>query len=84
MKKYKFHMIFVFIFMLMSVFANVQGTLFIQTLIDDYITPMIGQPNPDFTPLLMAIARVAIFYILGAAATFAYSKIITSFKRFYK
>ena len=76
MKKYKFHMIFVFIFMLMSVFANVQGTLFIQTLIDDYITPMIGQPNPDFTPLLMAIARVAIFYILGAAATFAYSKIM--------
>ena len=76
MKKYKFHMIVVFIFMLLSVFANVQGTLFIQTLIDDYITPMIGQPNPDFTPLLMAIAKVAIFYILGAAATFAYSKIM--------
>ncbi|MGN0450186.1 MAG: ABC transporter ATP-binding protein [Ruminococcus sp.] len=76
MKKYKFHMIFVFIFMLLSVFANVQGTLFIQTLIDDYITPMIGQPNPDFTPLLMAIAKVAVFYILGAAATFAYSKIM--------
>lgn len=76
MKKYKFHMIFVFIFMLLSVFANVQGTLFIQRLIDDYINPMIGQPNPDFTPLLMAIARVAIFYILGAAATFAYSKIM--------
>ena len=76
MKKYKFHMIFVFIFILMSVFANVQGTLFIQTLIDDYITPMIGQSNPDFTPLLMAIARVAVFYLLGAAATFAYSKIM--------
>ncbi|WP_294908888.1 ABC transporter ATP-binding protein [uncultured Ruminococcus sp.] len=76
MKKYKFHMIFVFIFMLLSVFANVQGTLFIQKLIDDYINPMIGQPNPDFTPLLMAIAKVAIFYILGAAATFAYSKIM--------
>ena len=76
MKKYKFHMIFVFIFILLSVFANVQGTLFIQTLIDDYITPMIGQPNPDFTPLLIAIARVAVFYLLGAGATFAYSKIM--------
>lgn len=76
MKKYKFHMIFVFIFILLSVFANVQGTLFIQTLIDDYITPMIGQPTPDFTPLLMAIARVAVFYLLGAGATFAYSKIM--------
>lgn len=76
MKKYKFHMIFVFIFILLSVFANVQGTLFIQTLIDDYITPMIGQPNPDFNPLLIAIARVAVFYLLGAGATFAYSKIM--------
>ncbi len=76
MKKYKFHMIFVFIFILLSVFANVQGTLFIQTLIDDYITPMIGRLNPDFTPLLMAIARVAVFYLLGAGATFAYSKIM--------
>lgn len=76
MKKYKFHMIFVFIFILLSVFANVQGTLFIQKLIDDYINPMIGQPNPDFTPLLTAIARVAIFYLLGAAASYAYSKIM--------
>jgi ATP-binding cassette subfamily B protein len=76
MKKYKFHMIFVFIFILLSVFANVQGTLFIQTLIDDYINPMIGQPNHDFTPLLMAIAKVAIFYLLGAAASYAYSKIM--------
>ena len=39
--------------------------LFIQTLIDDYINPMIGQLHPDFTPLLMAIVKVAIFYLLG-------------------
>lgn len=76
MKKYKFHMIFVFLFILLSVFANVQGTLFIQTLIDDYINPLIGQPNPDFAPLLMAISKVAVFYLLGAAATYAYSKIM--------
>ena len=76
MKKYKFHMIFVFLFILLSVFANVQGTLFIQTLIDDYINPLIGQPNPNFTPLLMAISKVAVFYLLGAAATYAYSKIM--------
>ena len=76
MKKYKFHMVLVFVCIVASVFANVQGTLFIQTLIDDYIKPMIGQPNPDFAPLLAAIARVAVFYLLGAGATFAYSKIM--------
>ncbi len=75
-KKYKVHMILVFVCILASVFANVQGTLFIQTLIDDYITPMIGQKNPDFTPLLMAILRVAVFYLLGAGSAYAYAKIM--------
>ena len=40
-KKYKFQMIIVFVCILISVLANVQGSLFIQNLIDDYITPMI-------------------------------------------
>ncbi len=76
LKQYKVHMIFVFICLIVSVFANVQGTLFIQTLIDDYITPMLSQPTPDFTPLLLAIARVACFYLIGAGATYAQSKIM--------
>lgn len=74
--KYKIHMICVFVMIVVGVFANVQGTLFIQRLIDDYIRPMIGQQNPDFTPLLMAILKVAIIYFLGAACTYAYSKIM--------
>lgn len=76
LKKYKFQMIIVFICIIVSVLASVQGTLFIQSLIDDYIVPMLGKPTPDFTPLLMAISRVAIFYFIGAAATFAQSKIM--------
>lgn len=76
MKRYKFHMIFVFICILVGVFANVQGTLFLQTLIDDYITPLIGSPNPDFMPLLMAIARVAVFYAIGAAAIYVQSRLM--------
>ncbi len=76
MKKYKFQMIIVFVCIIVSVLANVQGTLFIQSLIDDYIVPMLGKPNPDFTPLLSAILRVAIFYLIGAAATFTQSKIM--------
>lgn len=75
-KKYKIHMIIVFICIIVSVLANVQGTLFIQTLIDDYITPLIGAPNPDFAPLMLAIIRVAGFYLLGTLATFTYSKLM--------
>ncbi len=75
-KRYKIHMLFVLICIIVSVLANVQGTLFIQSLIDDYITPMLSQPTPDFTPLLMAIARVACFYLIGAATTYAQAKIM--------
>lgn len=75
-KNYKVHMIIVFICIIVSVLANVQGTLFIQSLIDDYITPLMNTSSPDFTPLLFAIARVAGFYLLGAASTFAYSKLM--------
>lgn len=75
-KNYKIHMIIVFICIIVSVLANVQGTLFIQSLIDDYITPLMNTSSPDFTSLLFAMARVAGFYLLGAASTFAYSKLM--------
>ena len=58
-----------------SVLANVQGTMFTRTLIDGYITPMVaqvkaGQANPDFSPLLHAMARVACFYAIGIGAAY--------------
>ena len=59
-----------------SVIANTQGTMFLQTLIDDYITPLIGKSTPDYAPLLGAISRVAVFYAIGVIATFTYNKIL--------
>ena len=76
MKRYKVQMIIVFACIIISVLASVQGTLFIQSLIDDYIVPMLSQPQPDFMPLMLAIARVAAFYLLGAAATYTQSRIM--------
>ena len=77
-KDYKFSMITVFVCIIISVLANVQGTMFIQTLIDDYITPMVQTSNPDFLPLAMAILRVAVFYLIGAFSTYAYSRIMVN------
>ena len=76
LKNYKLQLIAVFVFIIISVLANVQGTLFIQTLIDDYIAPLTKSDNPDFTPLAMAIFRVAGFYLIGAACTYAYNRIM--------
>ena len=73
MARYKFQFLFVLAAIAVSVFANLQGTLFMRTLIDSYIVPMISQANPDFGPLARAIGRVALFYAIGIAASFAQS-----------
>jgi ATP-binding cassette subfamily B protein len=43
-----------------SVYASLQGTMFMRTLIDSYILPLVGGQNPDYGPLAGAIGRVAI------------------------
>lgn len=70
------HIIIVVICILFGVFASLQGTLFMQTLIDSYIVPMIGQANPDFSGLAQAIFRVACFYALGALSAYIYNRIM--------
>lgn len=75
-KDYGVHYILVILFIFISVFANIQGTLFMQTLIDDYITPFLLTDTPDFTPLAQAIGRVAVFYGIGIVATFAQNRIM--------
>ena len=77
-RKYGFHFIMVLVFIVLSVVANIQGTLFMQTLIDDYIMPMIGQESPDFTSLLHEIVRVACFYLIGVGSTYAYNRIMVT------
>ena len=61
MKNYAVHCILVVICIFITVLASVQGTWFMQTLIDGYILPLIGQADPDFSGLLHAIMRVAVF-----------------------
>ena len=75
-KDYLIHWIIVFICIVTTVFASLQGTLFMKTLIDDYIKPMLLQQNPDYSPLAWAIGRVACFYLLGVIASFTQSRIM--------
>ena len=76
MKLYGLQMAVVVVLIFVGVLANVQGTMFMQTLIDDYIMPMLGQEHPDFGPLGAAIGRVACFYALGVASSFIYNQIM--------
>lgn len=81
--KYVFDMyggrlIIVFICIIISVVANLQGTMFMQVLIDDYIDPMVESGSKDFGPLIGAILMTATFYLIGISATFAYNRIMVN------
>ena len=78
LKDYKFHCISVVVLIIVSVLCNVQGTMFMKNLIDEYITPFLLSDNPNFTPLAHAIARVAVFYALGVLATFGYNRLMVN------
>ena len=78
MKNYAVHCILVVICIFITVLASVQGTWFMQTLIDGYILPLIGQADPDFSGLLHAIMRVAVFYLIGALASYIYTRIMVN------
>ncbi len=75
-RDYKYHCIFVAIFIFIASIANVRGTVFLKTLIDDYIKPCLGNANPNFTPLLIAILKMAGIYLLGALSNFLYNRIM--------
>ena len=77
-RTYKWHYIIVIVLICVGVLANVQGTLFQKSLIDDYIKPMLLTEKPDFSPLLEAMMRVAGFYLIGVVSTFTYNRIMVN------
>ena len=76
MHLYKFPVIGVLCCIFISVFAQVQGTLFMQTLIDGYITPMLLEKSNDFSGLIGAITRVSVFYAIGIIAIFLQNRMM--------
>ena len=77
-KGHKGQLIAVLICILVSAITGVAGSLFTQRLIDDYITPLLLSPSPVFTGLLQAILMMAVVYLAGTLAAFAYNRIMVS------
>ncbi|WP_130838123.1 ABC transporter ATP-binding protein [Lachnoclostridium sp. Marseille-P6806] len=78
---YPVYMIVVAVCIVVSVLANVQGTMFTRTLIDSYITPLREAAEAgravNYSPLLHAMARVAVFYLIGIGAALTQSVVMT-------
>ena len=73
---YKLQFFIVLVAIIVSSIASVLGIQFIQRLIDNYIVPLIGNQNPDFTLLLQAILNMAVIYVVGIVATYVYNRLM--------
>ena len=72
------HCIIVLICIVVSALANVQASLFLKSLIDDYIVPMTQQATPDFGPLTAALIRVGCIYAVGVLAAWLNARIMVN------
>ncbi|MCI5652519.1 MAG: ABC transporter ATP-binding protein/permease [Ruminococcus bromii] len=74
MKPYRLQLVFVFVCIAVSAFASVMSSLFLRTLIDDYIAPLLLEATPNFSGLLLALCKMAVIYIVGAFSTLFYNR----------
>ena len=73
---FKFELCVIIISIIVSSVCHVSGQLFLQKLIDDYITPLLGTKNPVYTSLAKAIGFMAVIYLFGIIATFLYTRVV--------
>ncbi|MBQ3272360.1 MAG: ABC transporter ATP-binding protein [Solobacterium sp.] len=77
-RNYLPHMVLVVVFIVLNAVCTLQGTLFMRTLIDDYILPMIAQGSTDFVPLALALRRLAAILAVGIFSAWAYNRIMVT------
>lgn len=73
---YKLQFAIVLITIIVSATTSVIGIQFIQKLIDNYIIPLIGNQNPNYTSLLHAIVAMGGIYLVGIIATYIYNRLM--------
>jgi ATP-binding cassette subfamily B protein len=78
MHVYKKQLVVVTICIILSALASAASSMFIETLIDDYITPLLGQANPVFTGLLQVLGIVAVIYAIGTVANYMYNRMMVT------
>ena len=75
---YKVQFIVVLICILISSIASISVSLSLRFLLDDYIIPLIGKQNPDYSELYMALTVLGTIFLSGVIATFIYSRLMVT------
>lgn len=78
MKDYKGQLIFVVVCILLSAIASAASALFLQSLIDDYIAPLLTSSAPVFTQLLNVLVVIGVIYLIGVLATLFYNRVMVT------
>ena len=76
MKNYKFSFLAVAVCIVVTACTTLASTLFTRTLIDDYITPLMGQAQPDYGPLAVTLFKLGIVLIFGALCSYLHSRLM--------
>ena len=76
LQKYKFSFLLVIVFIIITALTTIKGTIFMQSLIDDYIIPMSKISNPDFFPLIKVLIQLSIIYSIGIISSYLSTRIM--------
>lgn len=76
MKEYRGRMAFVLVCIFLSSLTSVFSSLYLQTLIDDYITPLLLEAAPVFTPLLLSLVKMGAIFLVGVLCTLLYNRVM--------
>lgn len=78
LKSYKFPFIIVVICILIQAVTTLTGMLFIQSLVDDYISPMVKSGSRDYAPLAKELVKLACIYVTGLISAYSYNRIMVN------
>ena len=78
MKEYKVQLVIVALGIILSAVAGVAGSMFIKTLIDSYIEPMLASGSTDYSGLVSAILTMGGIYLIGLVCTFVYNRVMVT------
>ena len=75
---YKIESFIVLVLIIVSSIANVYGSMFLKSLIDDYIVPLLSQTVPNYTPLFNALMELVMIYGVGILDTYGFNRIMVT------
>ncbi|MBQ8924723.1 MAG: ABC transporter ATP-binding protein [Clostridia bacterium] len=76
MAGYKWYFVIVVICIILSAVATIIGTLFMRTLVDDYIVPLTKMADPDYGPLAQAVLKMVGVFLIGVFSSWLYNRLM--------